>query len=1492
MATFTLTGTFGTDFNNSDTISLTASSGTVSPDTTTKSALAGGITITADNDVTVTATCSSGNCIGTVQTIQTPLATGITYDCNTKDNSGGWATASFNCETGAVTLTPTAGTTTISNVSPTTLTTNSGNQTVTFSFSDSDNVAYSNAGTTINGCEISVNTDVATSILISGPTEGNIATNITLTASDTCIPGTPTYTWSGSSADGQTGTSITVNEASPGLKQYTVSATYNGVTYTDTHDINILEASSVDVKHVAGGSGGGTQAYNTQNITLTADISNISNPSYQWYKLSSTPSGSNPVVDHPTNANAISGATSQELQTTEPEGTNATVYYNCRVSGNNSVDNSVITPVTDPTNFSTSWSDRPSFSFYRLPSEAADHDEACTTTSGQVTLYTDNSVLNQVTELYTTVGGSISGIPGTGTYIATYNGQKYYAFVLVADNKATVQGNWYACTSYNVETTLGDDGGEDGIIDADLPNTVTLRFVNQDGGIDPAITQYSWRVDGDSVGTNQQTFNTDGTKPTLSPGASGDVLYTCEVTFNDGRPNISDSVTIRWTNPNSLIVEAVHCNGGVTRRFRVNEVLSLNTSTNNVYKLSGAENNILPEGDGCYTVTAYSGDQIDYTVNVDDLIGYSDCVSCGCDPNGTVEFNSISTSDLVKYIYADGGSYNTITLSTNITNEICVSSASYQWYAGVSTTQSEHVSIKTTSSGSTTITYQELTNAGLSITPGSTLVYYHCKLTYTIGAGSSKNATSSNTQAMTWINFPEYTVAYSNTGSASTPDSSICSSSNFVTIYGNVGQSAGQDNFIASTKFYSNAQGSATPPNGTYRSNFSGGATNVYSYFNNGIPQTPNNPIPGTNYLACPANFSLTSTRGDSPINLCNNLTATLSANYDSSAITLNTSTYEWRVDNVVQTGSNGSSSFTASNPGGTGQVVYGVSVYDSLNTLYQDQFYITWQNCTVKVKARKCPSTSGLYRVFTIENTAAIANGVFELTATTGTLPEGNGCYTIFESGATVTENSEATATASGVSGTLQAYSDCNASVCNPADNYYTLLRCIDNGSYRTSQTTTQVTYSVNSFIENGGFLYRVTGTTTSTNLPVLTGTITVSTATSCPVYYGLQQCDTLATGFRTNNSTTQDTSLSINSRIIDNDTGVYYKVISTDATTGGIIDNYSNTGLTGCPPVAQFYYGIEKCDDGTLYRTQASNTAVTFSLNQIVETGSGGVTFRVFSTSVGINDYVEYSEPVSASALTTCPLGDYTCNTHSDWVTVSYDSPTGAISVTPTRDTTTVHSYSPTSAATGSGTVFITFTFSDSNPAYSNAGTQVTCSNGASVDTGEATITYYARFVTCDDPTGLVINVSSANPIDETIVLSDGTECYQFVNNNLATPNADISTYTIYNSGETAALNCAACANVVNPPPPPPEPTCYSVLSTYTTTDPATSSTAMETLCSGRQRAVNMNGNGLSQSTQIYSDESCTTLRGTPIYYADSSHYYYWDGSALTQIGALNCQ
>ena len=70
-----ITGTFGgTDYTGSDTIALTVSSGTISPTTTTKSALAGGLAVTLSEGVTITATITSGLCNTTPLTQATATA--------------------------------------------------------------------------------------------------------------------------------------------------------------------------------------------------------------------------------------------------------------------------------------------------------------------------------------------------------------------------------------------------------------------------------------------------------------------------------------------------------------------------------------------------------------------------------------------------------------------------------------------------------------------------------------------------------------------------------------------------------------------------------------------------------------------------------------------------------------------------------------------------------------------------------------------------------------------------------------------------------------------------------------------------------------------------------------------------------------------------------------------------------------------------------------------------------------------------------------------------------------------------------------------------------------------------------------------------------------------------------------------------------------------------------------------------------------------------
>jgi len=69
MAVYKLKGTFGNSFKNNDIISLFASSGSITPSTTTKFELEQGIFITVNNGVTVTAYASNGTCINVTDSV-------------------------------------------------------------------------------------------------------------------------------------------------------------------------------------------------------------------------------------------------------------------------------------------------------------------------------------------------------------------------------------------------------------------------------------------------------------------------------------------------------------------------------------------------------------------------------------------------------------------------------------------------------------------------------------------------------------------------------------------------------------------------------------------------------------------------------------------------------------------------------------------------------------------------------------------------------------------------------------------------------------------------------------------------------------------------------------------------------------------------------------------------------------------------------------------------------------------------------------------------------------------------------------------------------------------------------------------------------------------------------------------------------------------------------------------------------------------------------
>ena len=100
--------------------------------------------------------------------------------------------------------------------------------------------------------------------------------------------------------------------------------------------------------------------------------------------------------------------------------------------------------------------------------------------------------------------------------------------------------------------------------------------------------------------------------------------------------------------------------------------------------------------------------------------------------------------------------------------------------------------------------------------------------------------------------------------------------------------------------------------------------------------------------------------------------------------------------------------------------------------------------------------------------------------------------------------------------------------------------------------------------------------------------------------------------------------------------------------------------------------------------------------------------------------------TQPAGTTTTTTtqAPVGSYTCARAANWVDVSYNPNTEAISVTPLFGSVTVHSYNPTTSPNNSGVVSITYVISDSNPDWDNTNEQLTCGN-ISVDTTVTTTT-----------------------------------------------------------------------------------------------------------------------------------------------------------------------
>lgn len=146
-----------------------------------------------------------------------------------------------------------------------------------------------------------------------------------------------------------------------------------------------------------------------------------------------------------------------------------------------------------------------------------------------------------------------------------------------------------------------------------------------------------------------------------------------------------------------------------------------------------------------------------------------------------------------------------------------------------------------------------------------------------------------------------------------------------------------------------------------------------------------------------------------------------------------------------------------------------------------------------------------------------------------------------------------------------------------------------------------------------------------------------------------------------------------------------------------------------------------------------------------------------------------------------------------------------------------------------------------------------------------------YYAQFVTCGEPAGLLIRVSSSSPISPSLVLSDGIECYEYDSVGGSGQNGDISNFQQFTS-------CAECEVVPTPTPVPTSPpTCDSV----TLEGPLPNA---QFTCTN-YTTFYMDDFDFCSATQLYRQSDCTRLALAGWYNDESTtRYRYWNGTSFT--------
>ena len=300
----------------------------------------------------------------------------------------------------------------------------------------------------------------------------------------------------------------------------------------------------------------------------------------------------------------------------------------------------------------------------------------------------------------------------------------------------------------------------------------------------------------------------------------------------------------------------------------------------------------------------------------------------------------------------------------------------------------------------------------------------------------------------------------------------------------------------------------------------------------------------------------------------------------------------------------------------------------------------------------------------------------------------------------------------------------------------------------------------------------------------------------------------------------------------------------------------NCFNNVVSGSSPSTSFYNTklvelIYKGTTGPSYDMGYSNNGTAFT-----------PMYPIVLDNIGSTQSVEFPSGSVAMRLT---AGE-PCNTEVERAFIPQPTPT-ATAIPPTPTATSIVS-TPTPSATAVAVPTPTPTPTATGVIVTPTPTPVPS-------------TFYARFVTCDDPNGLILQVQSSSVIDTSLIFSSNSECFSFLGPGGTGVNGDISTFTEYSS-------CSTCYQGIPVTPtatPQPTPQCNSDSISVSLIS------AVDAYCNLLYRIVYHNGSTFANATEIYSSTDCSSLSPGGRYYSDGVNTWYWSGASKILISNPSC-